>query len=102
MVAVCSAQVTLDPLSVPSLSLAARVELAPMEFSFVAYLRQINVPSAPSQTGSMDQHFFLSVCVCISFRYLVFTNLSPLPALPKPQRLLALLHRSVNLHTDFL
>ncbi|GAA6072754.1 uncharacterized [Tachysurus ichikawai] len=61
MVAVCSAQVTLDPLSVPSLSLAARVELAPMEFSFVAYLRQINVPSAPSQTGSMDQHFFLSV-----------------------------------------
>lgn len=75
------AQVTLDPLCAFLFSHSSGAA-CPHGVLICGLLRQINVPSALSQTGSMDQHFF-SVCVCISFRYLVFTNLSPFPALPK-------------------
>ncbi len=60
-------------------------------------LYTINEPSPPSHTETMDQHFpvCMSVCVC-SFTSFVFTNLSPLPALVKPQCPLACLHHSLS------
>lgn len=75
------AQVTLDPLCA-FLSFSAQEKLAPMEFSFVAYCAKSMCPLLFPRQGAWISTFFC-LCVCISFRYLVFTNLSPLPALPK-------------------
>lgn len=72
-----------------------------MEFSFVAYCAKSMCPLLfPRQKAWISTFFCL--CVCISFRYIVFTNLSPLPALPKTTTSPGIaLSLSVNVHTNF-
>lgn len=68
------------------------VKLTPMDFSFVACAQSMHLLLLPRR-GPWISTF---PCVC-SFTSFVFTNLSPLPALVKPQCPLSCLHHSLSL-----
>ncbi len=76
-------------------SLSSQGQLTPMDFSFVACTQSMSLLLLPRRRPWISTFLCVWVCVC-SFTSFVFTNLSPLPALVKPQCPLACLHNSLS------
>lgn len=72
---------------------SSQEQLTPMDFSFVACAQSMHLLLLPRRGPWIST--FLYVCVCLSTSF-VFTNLSPLPALAKPQCPPACLYHSLS------
>jgi len=80
---------------------SSQEQLTPMDFSFVACAQSMHLLLLPRRGQWISTFLYMCVCVCVSTSF-VFTNLSPLPALAKPQCPPAYLHHSLSFSLPYL